>query len=40
MDNNVLRLSGGLATLKKASEDTEELSKVLEEKNIIINEKR
>jgi len=33
MDNNVLRLEGGLTTLKKAQEDTEGLSLELAEKN-------
>jgi hypothetical protein len=36
MDSSVQRLHGGLATLAKAQEDTEELSKKLEVQNIEI----
>jgi len=39
MDNNVLRLEGGLTTLAKATEDTKILSQELEVKNKEIAEK-
>jgi hypothetical protein len=39
MDGMVRRLDGGLITLARAQEDTEELSKVLEVKNKDIAEK-
>lgn len=39
MDSNVQRLQVGLATLAKAQQDTEALSKVLEVQNKEIDEK-
>jgi len=38
-DNLVKRLAGGLVTLKRAAEDTEELSKTLAIQNVVIDEK-